>query len=211
MNCWNLSVAAFTDCGIQGTWTILQTSLRLSAHPSGELQLTFLFLFSDECSCANVIWSVLKFWFLNVSLLFQLTKQEEEELEKAGIVLKKDKKSLEEHLEVTYFHWHLSQRDLTCSTPTRIYCYRNDKTFRPLLLQDMQKADIDTWENIRGPRPWEDSQQDMQANRQKMIEMKAKRSKTQNLDQETSSKDIGTWTVTTLFWCCQTLTWKVQS
>ena len=32
----------------------------------------------------------------------------------------------------------------------------------------MQKEDIDTWENIRGPRPWEDSKTVQEAARKQL-------------------------------------------
>lgn len=38
----------------------------------------------------------------------------------------------------------------------------------PVALQKMKEKDLDGWENIRGPRPWEDSRQyqDQQRSRQ---------------------------------------------
>lgn len=39
-------------------------------------------------------------------------------------------------------------------------------------LQEIEKGDLDTWENIRGPRPWEDSKTFQTTERQKLSQNK---------------------------------------
>ena len=41
--------------------------------------------------------------------------------------------------------------------------------------KDIEKGDLDTWQNIRGPRPWEDSKTYQVAERQRMAEGEGQR------------------------------------
>ncbi|GFR62647.1 cytochrome c oxidase assembly protein COX16 homolog, mitochondrial [Elysia marginata] len=40
------------------------------------------------------------------------------------------------------------------------------------IIKDIEKGDLDTWENIRGPRPWEDSKTFQAAEREKIGQIK---------------------------------------
>ena len=44
------------------------------------------------------------------------------------------------------------------------------------MLQEMQARDIDTWQNVRGPRPWEDSKTVQQLAREKQEKEKQAKS-----------------------------------